>query len=184
MNLEGQLLVAMPGIGDPRFDHSVIQICNHDAQGAMEIVLNKPIPNLTLKMLLDQMDIPFQNADQTRPVYLGGPVENQRGFVLHSPEYQSNLQTLNLDCGVSMTATQDILQDIGAGGGPEEYHVALGYAGWGPGQLEGEIARNGWLTVESDFELVFNTPHDSAWRAALAHIGVDPLILSDTAGRA
>lgn len=184
MDLTGALLVAMPGMGDPRFDRSVIFICAHSADGAMGLIINKPAPDVTLGALMEQLDIePQQDAHQMQ-VHVGGPVETSRGFVLHRRDYASRLKTLEVGGAFGMTATLDVLEDIAAGQGPRDPLVMLGYAGWGPGQLEGEIARNGWLTVDADPALVFSPDSDGKWAAALGTLGIDPLALSGTAGRA
>ncbi|KIC50499.1 YqgE/AlgH family protein [Tateyamaria sp. ANG-S1] len=183
MDLTGQLLVAMPGMGDPRFDRSVVFICAHSDDGAMGLIVNKPAVDMTLGELLDQLEISGSDPARKHPVHFGGPVETQRGFVLHGADYTSRLQTLEVGA-FGMTATQDVLEDIAIGDGPERALVMLGYAGWGPGQLEGEIARNGWLTVGATPQLVFGTGDTSKWIKALNALGIDPLGLSGAAGRA
>jgi putative transcriptional regulator len=184
MDLTGQLLVAMPGMGDPRFDHSVIIICSHSAEGAMGLIVNKPAPDLKLTDVLDKLsDVEF-NDTSGLGVHFGGPVETSRGFVLHSSEYQSVLHTLNVADGFGMTATLDVLEDIARGKGPAKALLMLGYAGWGENQLEGEIAQNGWLTCDAKREIVFDLPDADKWAAALSSLGIDPLGLSSAAGRA
>lgn len=184
MDLTGKILIAMPGMGDPRFDRSVIFMCSHSDDGAMGLIVNKPTPNVRLSDLLDQLEIKPSEQAGKLPVHFGGPVERARGFVLHSPEYTSNLQTLKVSDGFSMTATLDILEDIALGTGPERSLMVLGYAGWGSGQLEAEIGRNGWLTTEASDELVYEQKDKDKWSAALKALGVDPLVLSARAGRA
>jgi putative transcriptional regulator len=184
MKLTGKLLIAMPGIGDPRFDNSVVFLCSHGQEGAMGLIVNKLAPGVVLKSLFDQLDITSKPAAATEPVYFGGPVETQRGFVLHSDEYISTVNSLPVCPGLSMTATLDVLEDIAEGRGPERYLVMLGYAGWGPGQLEDEIAQNGWLTADTEPDMVFTDLADGKWEAALASLGVTPLNLSMDAGRA
>ncbi|XDB00216.1 YqgE/AlgH family protein [Sulfitobacter sp. LCG007] len=184
MDLTGTLLVAMPGMGDPRFDRSVILMCVHSSSGAMGLILNKPSAEVGMRDVLDQLDVDPVAEAMAMPVHIGGPVEMGRGFVLHSREYVSRLHTLEVPGGYGMTATLDILEDIALGDGPELALMMLGYAGWAPGQLEGEIARNGWLTAEANPELVFRTPPERKWEAALATLGVDPLGLSSFAGHA
>lgn len=184
MDLTGQLLIAMPGMGDPRFAHSVIYLCAHSHEGAMGLMVNKPAEGLGLADVLDRLDIPIPDDSATLGVHIGGPVETGRGFVLHSDEYRSRLQSLMVAEGFAMTATQDILEDMAAGNGPSHALLMLGYAGWGPGQLEGEIARNGWLTSPASRDLVFTHPDSRKWHAALEEIGIDPLGLSAAAGRA
>ncbi|WOI35262.1 YqgE/AlgH family protein [Tritonibacter scottomollicae] len=184
MELTGKLLIAMPGIGDPRFDNSVVLLCSHGDEGAMGLIINKLAPGVVLKSLFDQLEIETRPAAGHTPVYFGGPVETQRGFVLHSDEYISTVNSLPIKPGVSMTATLDVLEEIAEGRGPEQYLVMLGYAGWGPGQLEDEIAQNGWLTADAQPEMIFSDTADDKWEAALASIGVTPLNLSMDAGHA
>ncbi|MEM9578494.1 MAG: YqgE/AlgH family protein [Pseudomonadota bacterium] len=184
MQLEGKLLIAMPSMGDPRFEHSVILMCAHSDKGAMGLIINKPSADIRMGDVLDQLDIEGSNEAQTMVVHYGGPVETGRGFVLHSRDYVSSLHTLNVQGGFGMTATLDILEEIARGAGPDNALMMLGYAGWGPGQLEGEIARNGWLTTDAAPQLVFQVPAAEKWSAALESLGVDPISLSATAGRA
>ena len=184
MKLTGELLVAMPGMGDPRFAHSVIFLTAHSEEGAMGLMVNKPAPELRLSDVLEQLvDDPPSKA-KSLVVHFGGPVETGRGFVLHSDEYRSAIETLVVGSGIALTATRDILEDIAAGNGPEQAQLMLGYAGWGPGQLEGEIAQNGWLTCDATTDLVFGLPDAEKWEAALQSLGIDPLSLSAAAGRA
>ncbi len=182
--LTGQLLIAMPGMLDPRFAHSVVYLCAHSPEGAMGLILNKPVADLSLGELLAQLEVAVTDDFRRGAVHFGGPVEQGRGFVLHSPDYESPVATLQVDASVSMTATMDILEEIGAGRGPQRRLVALGYAGWGPGQLEGEIQANGWLTCEASPELVFDTRDAAKWTEALKSLGIDPLLLSAEAGHA
>ncbi len=184
LDLTGKLLVAMPGMGDPRFDRSVVLICAHSQDGAMGLMINKPARDVDLGALMAQLEIEVDPALSDLSVHIGGPVETTRGFVLHSTDYRSRLQTLEFGDDFGMTATLDVLEDMAAGKGPQAALVMLGYAGWGAGQLEGEIARNGWLTVEGDAALVFDPDDDAKWAAALGTLGIDPLGLSGIAGRA
>lgn len=184
MNLTGKLLIAMPAMSDPRFARSVVFMCAHSEDGAMGIIINKPVTELKLRELLEQVSITISTDMPDRPVHFGGPVEHARGFVLHSGDYQSRVTTLPLAGPFGMTATVDVLEDLASGHGPDSAIVALGYAGWGPGQLEGEIAQNGWLTVDATTDLVFGTPDKGKWEAALRGLGVDALALSPSAGRA
>ncbi|WP_138922682.1 YqgE/AlgH family protein [Sulfitobacter sp. BSw21498] len=184
MDLTGQLLVAMPGMGDPRFDHSVIFICAHDDEGAMGLIVNKPAADLKLGDVLDRLSDVDMDDITGLGVHVGGPVETERGFVLHSAEYRSVMKTTDIAQGVAMTVTLDILEDIARGKGPRQAMMMLGYAGWDAGQLEGEIAQNGWLTCPCDTDILFTLPDARKWEAALTSIGVDPLGLSATAGRA
>lgn len=184
LDLTGALLVAMPGMGDPRFDRSVILLCDHSEDGAMGLIVNKPVRDMALGDLLHQLDLQALGAAHTAPVHYGGPVESGRGFVLHSIDYQSGLKTLNVANQFGMTATIDVLEAIANGQGPEHALVMLGYSGWGPGQLEGEIARNGWLTASPTADLVFGTDDGGKWAGAVKSLGIDPLALSGVAGRA
>lgn len=184
LNLTGKLLIAMPGMADPRFEHSVVYLCQHDDKGAMGLIVNKPAADLKLRDLLDQLEISVEPGFPDGPVLFGGPVETGRGFVLHSTDYESNLQTLCVPDGLHMTATIDVLEDIGMGRGPVRALMLLGYAGWGPGQLEQELSMNGWLTCDASADLVFSEDHDDKWIAALKTLGVDPLTLSASAGHA
>ncbi len=183
-DLIGKLLIAMPGMGDPRFDKSVVFICAHSDEGAMGLIVNKQTPDLALDDLLKQLDID-KTADGTgAKVFFGGPVETGRGFVLHSDEYQGSPSTLVVDDAFAMTATRDILEDIAQGKGPRECLAALGYAGWGPGQVESELQQNAWLIVDADQAIVFSPDAGGKWAAALAKLGIDPLMLSAEGGRA
>ncbi len=185
MDLTGKLLIAMPGMGDPRFEHSVVFLCAHSDEGAMGLIVNKTAPEVQMGDLLDQLDIsPKGKGAGSLPVRFGGPVETQRGFVLHSPDYEASLNSLHVSDKFSMTATLDILEDIAADQGPDRLLMMLGYAGWGPGQLEGEIGLNGWLTVDAEEELIFTLKDEDKWAAALNLLGVDPLGLSAAAGHA
>lgn len=184
LELEGKLLIAMPSMGDPRFEHSVILLCAHSEKGAMGLILNKPSAEIRMSDVLDQLDIkPSGEADEII-VHYGGPVETGRGFVLHSADYASSLNTLDISQTFGMTATLDILEEIARGKGPQHALMMLGYAGWGPGQLESEIALNGWLTADAPANLVFQVPANQKWAAALESLGIDPLTLSATAGHA
>lgn len=189
--LDGKLLIAMPGIGDPRFERSVIFLCAHSADGAMGIVINKVAQNITFPDLLSRLDLlPTENRinlDQRlsqMPVQFGGPVETGRGFVLHTTDYYSADTTLPISERVGLTATLDVLRAIAKGEGPRRSLLALGYSGWGPGQLENEIQKNGWLHCEADEELIFNVANEEKYQAALQKIGIDPRMLSADAGHA
>jgi len=185
MNLTGKLLIAMPGIGDPRFEHSVLFLCSHSDEGAMGLILNKPAPDVQLDNLLEQLEIPVEDEESAAlPIRYGGPVEPQRGFVLHSEDYASSVNSLSVPPGYGMTATLDVLEDIAQGEGPDKLLIMLGYAGWGPGQLEEEIVANGWLTTDASDALIFETPDAEKWGEALATLGVDPITLSATSGSA
>lgn len=181
--LVGQLLIAMPGMRDPRFARTVVYLCAHSAEGAMGLVINRELESLTFVDLLDQLGIEGSTVLTPTAVHFGGPVETGRGFVLHSPDYRHD-GTLSVAGDVSLTATVDILRAIASGAGPRRHLLALGYAGWGPGQLDGEIRANGWLHVAADEQLVFDASLDSKWDRAMAKIGIDPRMLSDAAGHA
>ena len=172
------MLIAMPGMGDPRFHRSVIFLCAHSGEGAMGLIVNKPAAELKFPDLLKQLGIdPATDLSDIR-VHFGGPVEHVRGFVLHSDEYAVDGASLKVDGGYAMTATLDVLQDMAKGNGPDRVLMALGYSGWGPGQLEGEIAANGWLIAPADPGLIFETPNAGKWEAALQSINIDPRLLS------
>ena len=184
LDLTGKLLVAMPGMGDPRFAHAVILMAEHSDKGAMGLIVNKPATGVSLSDVMEQLSPDTTGGEGDLPIRIGGPVETGRGFVLHSPDYQSVMQTLAVSDGFALTVTLDVLEDIAAGKGPRRAMLMLGYSGWGPGQLEGEIAKNGWLTCDATTEIVFDLPDRSKWNAALNSIGIDPLGLSAAAGRA
>lgn len=184
LDLTGTLLVAMPSMGDARFERAVILLCAYSDKGAMGLILNKPSTDVRLSDVLDQLEIGPSPQAAAMPVHFGGPMETGRGFVLHSDDYESSLHTLQVPGGFGMTATLDILEEIARDRGPQRALMLLGYAGWGPGQLEGEIACNGWLTAEPSATLVFETPPAEKWSKALESLGIDPLGLSSAAGRA
>ena len=181
--LTGQLLVAMPGMQDKRFARSVIYMCAHNAEGAMGLVINRLAGAVTFPDLLQQLNIEAQGLNREIRIHFGGPVETGRGFVLHSGDYRHE-STLDVDNEVGLTATIDILQDIANGRGPRQSLLALGYAGWSPGQLDHEIHANGWLHVAADEELVFDDDLDGKWERAIAKLGIDPSLLSIDAGHA
>lgn len=183
-DLTGQLLIAMPGMPDPRFEHSLIYLCAHSDEGAMGLIVNKPSADVTFENLVDQLPIENTGNLSDIHVHFGGPVELGRGFVLHSPDFRSEMTTLNVDDGFAMTATLDVLESIAKGGGPDKRLIVLGYAGWGPGQLESEIAANGWLICNAKSDLVFDTADAEKWEAALGTLGISPLALSSEGGRA
>ena len=181
--LSGQLLVAMPGMEDPRFVKTVIYMCAHNEDGAMGLVINRAIESLTFPDLLEQLGIETVVPDAPINIQFGGPVESGRGFVLHSSDYSQDV-TMVVDNDVALTATIDILKAIAVGDGPRQRLLALGYSGWGPGQLDSEIKRNGWLHVDADKELVFGLDLDGKWERAMRKIGIDPCVLSGEAGHA
>ena len=182
--LDGKLLIAMPGMGDPRFEHSVVFMCAHSEDGALGLIVNKPSSELKFSSLLEQLKIDVGRPERDIRVHFGGPVENGRGFVLHSGDYLSEESTLQVNDGFGMTATLDVLEELARGSGPDSALLALGYSGWGPGQLEEEIQQNGWLTCDATPEIVFGSNDDGKWTEALSTLGVDPLMLSGDAGRA
>ena len=181
--LTGQLLIAMPGMQDPRFAKTVIYMCAHGPEGAMGLVINRLLDSLNFTDLLEQLGIDTPPAGEPIEVHFGGPVESGRGFVLHSADYVQDA-TLVVDDEIALTATVDILKAIASGGGPKRSLLALGYAGWGEGQLDTEIKANGWLHVQPDDELIFGTDMDSKWERAMGKLGIDPRMLSDDAGHA
>ncbi|MHA6344700.1 YqgE/AlgH family protein [Roseivivax sp. CAU 1761] len=183
-DLTAKLLIAMPGMGDPRFDQAVVFVCAHSDEGAMGLIVNKPAPDIDMAMLMEQLSIETAPDLTGAPVHFGGPVETGRGFVLHSADYTSVVTTLEVDERFHMTATLDILEEIGRGSGPSDRLMCLGYAGWGPGQLEQEFAQNGWLACDATPDLVFGTADARKWEAALASLGVSAMALSAEGGRA
>jgi len=189
--LDGQLLVAMPGMTAEPFSRSVIYMCAHSAEGAMGIMLNRPATDLSFPDLLVQLEIVPEVERILLPqrvgrvqVLMGGPVETSRGFVLHSPDFYIDQSTLPIDDSVCLTATIDILRAIARGEGPKNAMLALGYAGWSAGQLESEIQANGWLNCPADPDILFHTACDSRYEVALRKIGIDPAMLSTEAGHA
>ena len=189
--LDGQLLIAMPGMSDPRFERSVIYLCVHSEQGAMGIIINKAAPIMSFGELFAQLDIKGENGPVTppqelmdMPVLFGGPVEQGRGFVLHTRDYFTADSSLPVAGNIALTATVDILHAMASGEGPERAVLALGYAGWAPGQLENEIQHNGWLTCQADDDLVFVLDFDARYAAALKKLGIDPAMLSSDSGHA
>ncbi len=180
----GTLLIAMPGMGDPRFSTAVILLCRHGDAGSMGLMLNRPIPGMTMGKLMAGLDIEVSDTIRGRKVHSGGPVDPARGFVVHPVGAFTAEGALAIGDSFAMTATRSCLVRIGQDDGPRRWRLALGYAGWGPGQLDGEIARNGWLTAPATPHIVFDTEAGDTWRTALSAIGVDPLALSDRAGRA
>lgn len=189
--LDGHLLVAMPGMMDERFARAVIYVCAHSVEGAMGIVLNRPAANVSVPDLLVQLEIIPELERILLPqkvgrmqVLMGGPVETSRGFVLHSSDFHIAQSTLLIDDSVCLTATIDILRAIARGEGPQNAILALGYAGWGAGQLESEIQANGWIVCPADSELLFNASAELRYELALRRIGIDPAMLSMEAGHA
>jgi len=196
VSYQGQLLIAMPVLNDQPFNHSVIYLCQHDEDHAMGLVLNQPISGLNFSKMMKELGIDSENRRlATQKIYRGGPVQNDRGFVLHSLDYQIDDITLDLggpfisrpdgaEQGVGLTASRDILVDLSGGAGPARSLIALGYAGWGPGQLESELSQNAWLVAPATQELIFGGDPDHLWARALASMGIEPGHLSGTAGTA
>lgn len=183
--LSGQMLIAMPGIGDPRFERAVVLICAHDEGHAMGIAVNRPVEGLTIPDLLTRLEVKSTIEVPPDLVLLGGPVDRERGFVLHTDDYSSGEGSLPIREGISLTATRQVLEAMaGQNRPPRRAMLALGYAGWGPGQLEREIRENVWLICEADEALIFGPDHELKWTKALAKLGVDARLLTATAGRA
>ncbi|PPD28328.1 MAG: hypothetical protein CTY20_10465 [Hyphomicrobium sp.] len=188
--LDGQLLIAMPLMSDRRFARSVIYLCAHSEEGAMGLIINQRASHIAFPELLQRLGIKFASEDGisneilSRSVHVGGPVETGRGFVLHTPDYNVSDSTLEIEGGVCLTATLDILKAIAGGRGPDRSILALGYAGWSAGQLESEIHANGWLNCPADAELIFDPDLDNKYPRAMAKIGIDPSHLVGVAGHA
>ena len=183
--LSGRLLIAMPGIGDPRFERALVFVCAHSEEHAMGITVNRPLEGLTVPELLERLGVHPQSAVADQPVLAGGPVERERGFVLHTDDYAAPDATLPVTDGLSLTATREVLDAMGDPARRPRYAVlALGYAGWGAGQLDDELRENVWLTCDPDEELLFGSDYDSKWGRALEKIGVDAAKLTALGGRA
>ena len=190
-SLCGKLLIAMPSMPDPRFAHSVVLLCAHTAEGAMGVIINKPLPDLTLVKLLRHLDLPMAgatvglgDAPRDMAVHFGGPVETSRGFVLHSPDLVIEDGSVHVAGGIVLSTSVEILVEMARGQGPAQVIAALGYAGWGPGQLEDEIQAGGWLLADASRALLFETDDSLKWSATLAGMGVDPRLLSGATGHA
>ncbi|MCK6449373.1 MAG: YqgE/AlgH family protein [Alphaproteobacteria bacterium] len=181
--LTGNLLIAMPQMRDPRFQRTVIYMCVHNPKGAMGLVVNRLVDSITFPDLLQQLNIDTDNLKQTIRVHFGGPVESGRGFVLHSDDFKDSGTTV-VPGGLALTATIDILKAIAGGGGPRRCLLALGYAGWGAGQLDGELQANAWLSAPADEDIVFDGELESKWERALAKIGIAPRMLTGLSGEA
>jgi putative transcriptional regulator len=182
--LSGKLLVAMPGIDDPRFERAVLYICDHTDEHAMGLAVNRPVDGLTVPDLLSRLGVESEIRMPPDLVLLGGPVERERGFVLHTDDYVCAGSSVPVGKGVALTATREVLQALASDERPRKSVLALGYAGWGPGQLEREVRDNIWLVCDPDEALIFGDDHDHKWARALERIGVDAAWLSGTAGRA
>jgi putative transcriptional regulator len=182
-DLTNHFLIAMPAMADPYFSRSVTYICEHNEQGALGIVINRPI-ELTLQALLEQVEIPLEvPAIADRPIHFGGPVQTDRGFVLHRPAGQW-ASTLTVGADVGLTTSKDVLEALAQGKGPEQFFITLGYAGWAPGQLEHELSQNAWLSVPSDPSIMFDIPVEARFEAAMSLLGLDLANLSEDAGHA
>ncbi|MEE2704579.1 MAG: YqgE/AlgH family protein [Pseudomonadota bacterium] len=181
--LTGKILIASPSMLDPRFDKSVIYICEHSLNGAMGIIINQPIKEIQLNEIFSQMNIKSIGKNFNRDVYFGGPVETTRGFILHSSDYQMP-ETIHLDNEVSLSSSTEILQSIAKGKGPENYFMAFGYAGWSSGQLDEEIKDNSWLHTEADNKMLWHYENKEKWNKALYKIGIKPGSLINESGRA
>lgn len=184
IDLTGKLLIAMPGMGDPRFERSVVFLCAHNPDGAMGLIVNNAAGDIRFADLLEQLSISVSPGVTLPEIQLGGPVEHGRGFVLHSAEYGASATTLQVDQVFGMTATLDVLEDIANGEGPNEYLLALGYSGWGPGQLEDELRQSAWLVGDTTPDLIFKVPAKRRWEAALRLNGIDVSVLSANGGTA
>lgn len=182
--LAGKLLVAMPGIGDPRFNRSVIMMCSHDAEHAMGVVVNKPRDALTLNDVLGHLGLQAEGVLAERPVLDGGPVRPDRGFVLHSPDFAAKEGTQEVTPAIRLTATRDVLEAVAGEHAPQRFMLALGCSGWGAGQLENELKQNAWLVVDADDAIVFDQAHDKKWERAIKSLGFDPSQLSSAQGNA
>jgi putative transcriptional regulator len=189
INLTNQFLIAMPGMGDGTFAGTVVYLCEHTEKGALGLVINKPI-DITLKSLFEKVELSLDRDDLAEvPVYFGGPVQTERGFVLHEPlpegdeggPYNSSLK---VEGGLEMTTSKDVLEAISSGAGPKKVLVTLGYSGWGAGQLEEEMSRNGWINVDAEPGIIFDTPVSQRYGKALSLLGIDASMLSSDAGHA
>jgi len=182
-SLSGQFLIWMPGMGDPRFDKSLIFLCDHSDDGAMGLIVNKPIIETDFAEICDFLDIDCPQ-DRDVPVLYGGPVDTQKGLVLHSPEFHSAKSNELTTSAYSLTGTRDVIEAMAKGAGPKSAFLAMGYAGWGAGQLEQELQQNAWLVGSCDHDLIFGEDHDLKWEMALIQAGVDPRLLQPSAGHA
>jgi len=187
INLTNQFLIAMPGMAEDAFAGAVIYLCEHSEKGALGLVINKPI-DITLKNLFEKVDLALDEEGLgAQPVFYGGPVQTERGFVLHDRQNDDGSaynSTLSVPGGLSMTTSKDVLEALANGQGPKRVLITLGYSGWSAGQLEEELGRNNWLTVDATPEIIFDTPVADRYRRALAELGIDPRMLSTEAGHA
>lgn len=184
INLTNQFLIAMPGMADDTFAGAVVYMCEHTDKGALGLVINKPI-DIKLRNLFEKVELPLDREDLAdAPVYFGGPVQTERGFVLHEPVGGHYSSSLTIPGGLEMTTSKDVLEALSHGAGPRKVLVTLGYSGWAAGQLEDEIARNGWLTVPAEPSIIFDTPVEQRYERALSLLGIDPGMLMQDAGHA
>jgi putative transcriptional regulator len=184
INLTNQFLIAMPGMADPTFSGSVVFLCEHSNRGALGLVINKPT-DITLQSLFEKVELNLNRLELNDcPVMYGGPVQAERGFVLHDSVDQAYNSSLTIPGGLEMTTSRDVLEAVANGAGPKRMAIMLGYSGWSAGQLEDEIGRNGWLTVQADPAIIFDTPVEQRFGKALSLLGVDPSFLSSVAGHA
>ena len=187
IDLTNQFLIAMPGMADETFAGTVVYLCEHTDKGALGLVINKPI-DIKLKNLFEKVELNLDRAELAeQPVYFGGPVQTERGFVLHDKPGDESIHynsTLSIPGGLAMTTSKDVLEALAEGGGPRRVLVTLGYSGWQAGQLEDELGRNGWLTVDADPAVIFETPSEQRYDRALSLLGFDPRMLSQEAGHA
>ncbi len=187
INLTNQFLIAMPGMSDGTFAGAVVYLCEHTEKGALGLVINKPI-DIKLKNLFERVELNLEAAELAeQPVYFGGPVQTERGFVLHERLGEGDSpysSTLSIPGGLEMTTSKDVLEALAQGAGPKRLLVTLGYSGWGAGQLEDELGRNGWLSVAADAAIIFETPVEQRYDRALGLLGFDPRMLSQEAGHA
>jgi putative transcriptional regulator len=182
--IAGKLLVAMPGIGDPRFARAVVMMCTHDSEHAMGVVINKPKDDVTLSDVLDHLGLDVDAPEAERAVLDGGPVRPDRGYVLHSPDFAAGDATQTVTPGIRLTATRDVLEAVAGEKAPQRFVLALGCSGWGAGQLEDELKRNAWLVVEADDAIVFGAEHESKWERAIKSLGFEPAQLMGEMGSA
>lgn len=182
-SLKGHFLIAMPGLNDPNFAGTVVCMCEHTAEGSFGLVINRILPNLTGKNLLDELKIQAVPQAEAAPIHYGGPVHLNEIFILHGPplDWEGSLQVTP---SLAMSNTRDVLEAIAAGIGPERYQLTLGCSGWGPAQLESEVKENVWLSCPISEEIIFDLPADDRWREAVKQLGIDPALLTDTAGHA
>lgn len=181
-SLVGKLLVAMPAIGDPRFDHAVILMCSHDEDHAMGVVINRPKDELTLSEVMEHLGLPAANDIALRSVLDGGPVAQDRGYVLHSDDFSAGEATQDVAPGIRLTSTRDVLEAMSGRDAPHDFVLALGCAGWGAGQLENELKHNAWLVVDPDKAIIFDDAHDEKWTRAIGALGFDLAQLDSTEG--